>query len=193
MPRHDLGHLAASGHPRLRSVLADYVVRTRGADADPHQVLVTTSVTSAVHRLCAVLRSRGATAVACEDPGWTRLRDVITSTGLQAVPIPTDRSGIRVDALRLHSGIGAVLVTPAHHFPTGAVLAPARRNELLAWARDADALVIEDDYDAEYRYDRDPVASLQGMEPGRVALLKSVSKMLSPASGSGGWSCRRPG
>jgi GntR family transcriptional regulator/MocR family aminotransferase len=142
-------------------------------------------VTAAVRRLCVVLRSRGVTAVACEEPGWTRLREVLTSSGLRVVPVPTDGDGIRVDVLRRQAGVGAVLVTPAHQFPTGVVLAPARRTEILSWAQDEDALVLEDDYDAEYRYDRDPVATLQGMDPARVVLLKSVSKMLSPALGIG--------
>src|SRR5690606_35793383 len=93
--------------------------------------------------------------------------------------------GLRVEALEDLPGVHAVLVTPAHQFPTGVVLSAERREALLAWARRVDGLVIEDDYDAEFRYDRRPVAALQGMDPHRVALLGSVSKTLSPGIGLG--------
>jgi GntR family transcriptional regulator/MocR family aminotransferase len=180
-----LGYPHPAGQPHLRHTLADYVVRTRGARAEADDVVVTTSVTHGVSRMCRELLRRGVEAVACEDPGWTRLRDVVNASGLEVVPLPTDEHGVRVDLLRKHPRVRAALVTPAHQFPSGTVLAPDRRADLIAWAHEVDGLVLEDDYDAEYRYDRAPVSTLQGMDPARVVLLKSVSKTLSPALGLG--------
>jgi GntR family transcriptional regulator/MocR family aminotransferase len=96
------------------------------------------------------------------------------------VPIEVDEAGLRLDKLE-RSGVDAVVVTPAHQFPTGVVLAPARRAALLAWARNHNAVVIEDDYDAEYRFDRSPVGALQGLDPDRVVYAGSASKTLAPA------------
>jgi len=95
--------------------------------------------------------------------------------------LPVDRDGLQVHALAQHPHLRVVHVSPAHQFPTGAVLSPARRTALLAWARERDGLIIEDDYDAEYRYDRRPVGALQALDPDRVAYLGSTSKTLSPA------------
>ena len=181
VPHGDLGYPAAAGAQSLRETLTAYLVRTRGAIATPDDLIVTTSVREAVRGLCAALREEGIHAIACEDPGWTGLRDVIESTGLRVVPVPADDRGLRVDHLRRTADLRAVLVTPAHQFPLGSVLAPERRLELMAWARERDGVILEDDYDAEFRYDRAPVSSLQGMDPSRVVLLKSASKVLSPA------------
>ncbi|HET6858405.1 MAG TPA: aminotransferase class I/II-fold pyridoxal phosphate-dependent enzyme, partial [Streptomyces sp.] len=138
----------------------------------------------AVARACRALRAEGFVDLAVEDPGWGRLRDAATSAGLRVHPVPVDHDGLRVDALARTSA-RAVVVGAAHQFPTGAVLSPARRAQLVRWAREADGFVIEDDYDAEFRYDRNPVAVMQGMDPGRIFLLGSVSKTLSPALGLG--------
>jgi GntR family transcriptional regulator/MocR family aminotransferase len=105
---------------------------------------------------------------------------MLDSTGLRLVRVPVDDQGIDVAALA-RTEARSVLVTPAHQYPTGVVLSPTRRAELIAWARDVDGLVIEDDYDAEFRYDREPVGCLQGIDPDRVVLLGSVSKALAPA------------
>lgn len=180
-----LGYADLAGELELRATLADYLVRTRGARAEADDVLVTAGVAHAVGRLCGEMLRRGVEAVACEDPGWTRLREIVAASGLQVVPVRIDDSGLRVDLLRLQPNVRAVLVTPAHQFPSGTVMAPARRAALLAWANEVDGWVLEDDYDAEYRFDRAPVATLQGMDPSRVVLLKSVSKVLSPALGLG--------
>ncbi len=120
----------------------------------------------------------GGPAVAVEDPGSRGARDQLGYWGLDPVPIPVDEHGLRVADL-VRSGAVAALLTPAHQFPTGVVLAPQRRRDLLQWAV-AGALVIEDDYDAEYRYDRTPVPALQASAPDRVAYLGSTSKMLAP-------------
>lgn len=181
----ELGYPPAGGHPRLKGLLVEYLGRSRGVTAAPEDVTVCTSVTDGVRRVCHALRAEGITAVGCEEPGWTRLRDVIRAAGVDPVPVRTDGGGLRVDDLAGHSGLRAVLTSPAHQFPLGTVLAPERRAALLRWARQVDGVVLEDDYDAEFRYDRRPVAALQGMDPSRVVLFKSLSKILSPALGIG--------
>ncbi|MEU6228305.1 PLP-dependent aminotransferase family protein [Streptomyces sp. NPDC047042] len=181
----EFGYPQSGGHPRLRRLLAEYLARSRGVVADARDVTVCTSVTDGVRRVCHTLRAQGITAVGCEEPGWTRLREVIRAAGLDAVPVPTDEGGLCTEDLAGHAGLRAVLTTPAHQFPLGSVLVPERRAALLHWARRVDGVVLEDDYDAEFRYDRRPVAALQGMDPSRVILFKSLSKIISPALGIG--------
>jgi GntR family transcriptional regulator/MocR family aminotransferase len=118
--------------------------------------------------------------VALEDPSLSDHWEAAAHAGLEAIPIPLDAEGLRVDALAA-SGAEVVVVTPSHQFPTGAVMGPERRHALLAWARAGDRLVIEDDYDAEFRYDRRPLAALQGLDPARVAYVGTASKTLAPA------------
>ncbi|CNG83776.1 GntR family transcriptional regulator [Mycobacterium tuberculosis] len=131
--------------------------------------------------LLALLRAQGGhPALAVEDPTSARQLPMMEAAGLRLARVPVDAEGLDVAALA-RSGARAVLVTPAHQYPTGVVLSAARRAELIAWARDADGLILEDDYDAEFRYDRDPVGCLQGVDPDRVVLLGSVSKSLAPA------------
>jgi GntR family transcriptional regulator/MocR family aminotransferase len=184
-PFAELGYPSRRGHPRLRRLLAEYLRRSRGVSANADDVTVCTSVTDGVRAICGALRASGITAVGCEEPGWTRLREVIRASGLETVPLRADAGGLRVADLARHEGLRAVLTTPAHQFPTGTVLLPERRAELLRWARDVDGVILEDDYDAEFRYDGRPVGTVQGMDPSRVILLKSLSKMLSPALGIG--------
>lgn len=185
----DFDYPPTEGHPRLREVLAEYLTRVRGARAQADSVLVTAGVSAGVARVCLALRSAGVRTVAVEDPGWPRLWSAVRAAGLEAVGVPVDADGLRVDLLPAKAR--AVVVAPAHQFPSGSVLAPDRRTALLAWAREVDGLVLEDDYDAEFRYDRKPVGTLQGMDPGRVALFGSVNKTLLPAL-SLGW-CVAPG
>jgi GntR family transcriptional regulator / MocR family aminotransferase len=127
-----------------------------------------------------VLAARGARRIAVEDPGHLAVRRIVAASGLELVPVPVDQGGVDVEALAA-AGPDAVLVTPAHHFPTTAVLAADRRAALLEWAEARDALVLEDDVDAEFRYDRAPVGSLQGLAPERVVYLGSTSRTLAPA------------
>ena len=182
---HDLGYSEPSGHPELRSVLVDYLQRSRAATADGARLMVTTSSSSAVRRLCRALVSAGHRSVAVEDPGWTRLKAVVRDSGLEPVPVPVDDEGLRSTDLDAHTGTRAVLIAPAHQFPRGVVLSAERRAALLRWADRVDGLILEDDYDAEFRYDRPPVSTMQGMNPRRVVLLGSLSKTLSPAIGIG--------
>ena len=191
LPYAELGYPDPAGHPRLRQVLAGYLARVRGAQADPAQVTICRGVTDATHRVCQALRAAGIGAVAVEDPGWHRLRQAAVAAGLRVVPVPVDGQGLRVGDLEDHPDVRAVIVSPTHQFPTGVVLSAERRGALLAWARRVDGLILEDDYDAEFRYDRRPVGTIQGTDPSRVALLGSLSKTLSPALGIG-WAATPP-
>jgi GntR family transcriptional regulator / MocR family aminotransferase len=168
------------GTPELRTALATYLGRVRGVAADPETIMVTSGLTQGLALTCRALAARGVRRVGVEEPGSADLRAPIAAVGLEWVPIDVDGDGLVVDALD-RSGVGAVLVTPAHQYPTGVVLAPRRRAALLEWAAARDAYVLEDDYDAEYRYDRQPVGALQGLDPPRVAYMSSISKTLAPA------------
>jgi len=193
-PDSDLAAPDPAGHPATRAAVVDYLARARSTCASSDDVLVTHGAADGMARLARALRSAGHRALLVEDPSWGRLRDVARDAGLVPVPVPVDAGGVVVDALvaaGVRTGARAALVTPAHQFPTGAALAPERRDALVSWARAVDGLVIEDDYDAEFRYDRRPVAALQGHDPGRVALLGSLSKTVSPAFGLG-WTVLPP-
>lgn len=180
-PFTDLGYLEHAGHPRLRETLAGYLTRSRGAAISAEDLTICAGTTDGLARIARSLREHGHTHLAVEDPGWTWTREAVTDAGLVAVPIGVDGDGLRVDLLRDQPWIRAAIVAPAHQFPTGTVLAPARRAELIRWAHDVDGILLEEDKDADYRYDRRPVAAIQGMAPSRTALLGSVSKTLSPA------------
>ena len=175
----ELGYVAANGSETLRVVLAAYLRRVRGAVAEPERIVVCSGVQQGVNLVIRALAKRGVKRVAFEDPGHPDHRAGLALVGMDAVPVPVDDRGVDVDALEA-SGAGAVVLTPAHQSPTGALLAPERRQALLAWAAEYDATIIEDDYDAEFRYDREPVGTLQGLAPERVATLGSVSKSLAP-------------
>jgi GntR family transcriptional regulator/MocR family aminotransferase len=152
----------------------------RGVAADPDRTMITAGLTQALVLVCRALRRRGVEAVAVEDPCFGLHREAIRNTGLRVTSVPVDGDGIDVARLAERK-VGAVLVAPAHSYPTGAVLSTERRAALVAWARDHDALVIEDDYDAEFRYDRAPIGALQGLAPEQVAYAGCVSKTLVPA------------
>jgi len=130
--------------------------------------------------LSRVLREQGHERLAVEDPGFHLHRWSVQRAGLDPVAVRVDAEGLDVEVLAA-TGARAVLTTPAHQMPTGVVLSPSRRAGLLAWADDVDGLVIEDDYDAEYRFDREPVGALQGVDPQRVAYAGSASKSLANA------------
>jgi GntR family transcriptional regulator/MocR family aminotransferase len=152
----------------------------RGVSATAEHAFVCGGFAQAIGLLCAVLRDEGRETIGVEDPGHAVIREIVARTGLQPVPIPVDEEGIDVAALE-DASPDAVLITPAHQFPTGVVLSPRRRARLLEWAERRDAIVAEDDYDAEFRYDRAPVGALQGLASQRVAYLGSASKTLAPA------------
>jgi GntR family transcriptional regulator/MocR family aminotransferase len=175
----DLGYGDPRGSRWLRNELAGWLARTRGLQATADDVIIVSGVAQALALLAQWLYAEGRTPVAVEDPGSPGAHDELAYWGLRPVPVPVDDQGLRTGDLA-GRGLRAVLLTPAHQFPTGVVLAPRRRRELLDWANAADAVIIEDDYDAEYRYDRAPVPALQASAPGRVAYAGSTSKTLAP-------------
>jgi GntR family transcriptional regulator/MocR family aminotransferase len=191
LPDARLGYGDARGAIELREALAAYLGRARGVVADADRLLVSGGTRQALGLVWRVLRDTGARRVAVEDPGWAAQHETVLDAGLQPVPVGVDERGLRVDELATLD-VDAVVLTPAHQFPTGAVLAPERRAALLGWARRRDAVVVEDDYDAEYRYDRDPVGALQGMAADRVVYAGSTSKTLAPALRLG-WVVLPPG
>jgi GntR family transcriptional regulator / MocR family aminotransferase len=175
------------GAEELRFALAEHLGRVRGAAVEPGQIVATSGYQQGLRIFCQLIRSRGARRVAVEDPGYPIAAWTIESERLDAIPIPIDDRGIDVDAL-VSSEADAAVVTPAHSMPLGVALAPERRRELAAWARGRGALVLEDDYDAELRYDRGPTGCLQGLAPDVVVLAGSVSKTLAPTLRLG-WLC----
>ena len=174
----DLGYGDPRGSARLRTELSGWLARNRGVRAEPAQILIVAGVAQALALLAQTLRAQGATTLAVEDPGSRGAREQMLHWGLQPVPIPVDEHGLQVTALA-RTDVTAAVLTPAHHFPTGVVLSPSRRRALLEWAG-AGRLIIEDDYDAEHRYDRAPVRALQPSAPDRVAHTGSTSKTLAP-------------
>ncbi len=173
-----VGYGDPRGAPELREALAGYLGRVRGVEADPEHTLICTGFMQGFALVCRALRARGVERVALEDPGWHVHRLIVEEAGMEVAPISVDERGLRVDELAA-SDAAAVLVTSAHQFPTGVVLAPERRAQLIEWAEE-ERLIIEDDYDAEYRYDRIAVGALQGLAPEHVAYIGSASKRLAP-------------
>ncbi|HEX6857639.1 MAG TPA: PLP-dependent aminotransferase family protein [Streptosporangiaceae bacterium] len=182
----DLDYGDPRGSDVLRRVVAGYVRRVRAAAADPDRIVVCTGFAQGLGlSLRALAAACGVTRVAFEDPGYGQAgtSSSIRAAGLAgavAVPVPVDADGLDVDALAA-SGARAVVVTPAHQSPTGVVLTARRRHALVEWAARNDAYIVEDDYDSEFRYDREPVGVLQGLAPDRVLTIGTVSKALVPA------------
>jgi GntR family transcriptional regulator / MocR family aminotransferase len=168
------------GDVTLRTALAGYLGRVRAVVATPAELQVSGGFTQGLALVCRALRARGGRRMAVEDPCFGYHRELIANAGLEPVPVAVDEHGIDIDELARHDDLAGVLVAPAHSYPTGAVLSPRRRVALVDWARAADALIVEDDYDAEFRYDRAPIGALQGLRPDRVVYGGSVSKTLSP-------------
>jgi GntR family transcriptional regulator/MocR family aminotransferase len=182
----DLGYGDPRGSQVLREVLAGYLRRVRAAAADPERMTISTGFAQGVNLvLRALARQGGVTRVAFEDPGYgsaaadETVRAVL-AMGLGVTYVPVDAHGLVVGELAA-SGAQAVVVTPAHQSPTGVVLSPERRHALTDWARGGGGYVLEDDYDSEFRYDKDPVGALQGLAPDQVFLLGTASKALAPA------------
>ncbi|WP_237535414.1 PLP-dependent aminotransferase family protein [Streptomyces sp. SID3343] len=165
------------GRIELRTALAGYLGRTRGVVCTPDRIVITTGFHQSLALLAEVLGASGVRAVGMEDPGHNHYRDVVRRSGRAVVPLPVDGAGARFARLA-DPAIGAVVVTPAHQYPTGVPLDPRRRRELCRWAGRTGGLIVEDDYDGEFRYDRQPVGAMQGMAPEHVAYCGSVSKTL---------------
>jgi GntR family transcriptional regulator/MocR family aminotransferase len=175
-----LGYLDGHGAVELRSALAAYLNRVRGTNADPETIIITSGYAQAVPLLMGVLAARGARTVAVEDPSASDdARPIAQALGLNVVGVPVGGDGVHVDALaELDADI--LILTPSHQWPTGGVLSPQARAAVLGWAQRTGALVLEDDYDAEYRYDRAPIGAMQGLDPERVAYAGTASKTLAP-------------
>jgi GntR family transcriptional regulator / MocR family aminotransferase len=179
-PDERLGYLDGRGAVELRSALAAYLNRVRGTNADPETIVITNGYAQAVSLLMGVLAARGARTVAVEDPSASDdVRPIAQALGLNVVGVPVADDGVRVDAVA-RLGADVLILTPSHQWPTGGVLSPQARAAVLAWAQRTGALVLEDDYDAEYRYDRAPVGAMQGLDRDRVAYAGTASKTLAP-------------
>ncbi|WP_327293471.1 MocR-like pyridoxine biosynthesis transcription factor PdxR [Streptomyces sp. NBC_01198] len=179
LPHRALGYPDPRGLPELRAALAALLGRRRGVAADPDQVMVTAGVAQAHTLVGLALHARGERRTAVEDPGSPEHTALLAATGLTAVPVPVDGEGLSVTALEA-TGVRSVVVTPCHQFPSGVACSAARRAALADWARDRGGVVVEDDYDGDFRYDRQPMGALQGLAPGHVVYTGSASKSLAP-------------
>src|SRR5262249_16949733 len=180
LPDRDLAYPDPRGIEELRHAIAEYVRRARAVIATDDEVVVFCGLSHGLSALWQALGRRGARRVAVEDPGWRWQTRTVEHAGLEAVPVRVDDQGLVVSGL-VRAPRDAVVLTAAHQSPTGVVLSPGRRTELIEWARRDDALIVGDDYDAEYRFDRKPVAALQGLAPDVVAFAATTSKTLAPA------------
>ncbi len=176
-PYEALGYSDPRGRPELRDALADYLARARGVRATPGRIVVCSGFTQGFWLLCQVLRGRGARTLAIEEFVLPGTRTAALESGLSLDSLPVDERGAAVDRLGRSE---AVLLTAAHQFPLGMPLAPARRAQVVEWALDTDGLIIEDDYDGEFRYDRHPLGSLQALAPEHVVYAGTASKTLAP-------------
>jgi len=176
-PTDAFGYSDPRGRHELRQALAGYLARARGARTDPERIVVCTGFTQALSLVCEVLAGRGATTVAVEEYGHHSHRRLVTGRGLRTRAVPVDPHGALVDAF---DDAAAALLTPAHQFPLGMALAPERRTRAVRWAVETGGLLIEDDYDGEFRYDRQAVGALQALAPGSVVYAGTASKTLAP-------------
>jgi GntR family transcriptional regulator/MocR family aminotransferase len=181
-PDRDFGYPDPRGAPELRAAIVAHLRRVRGVVADASSIVV---CSGAAQGFALLARALGGPRIAVEDPGLPPHRAILAAHGASLMALPVDDEGARVSELaslaRAGGRIDAVLVTPAHQSPTGVALAPSRRAALLSWAGETEGVIVEDDYDAEYRYDRPPLAAMQGLAPDRVVYMGTVSKTLAPA------------
>ena len=166
------------GLPQLREELAAYLARVRGVVTSPEHIVVCPGSMHALTLLAQVLVQRGAGVWAVERYGLPIAADIARTAGLTLQHLEVDHDGADVAAL---TTADAAYLSPAHQFPLGTTLSAARRNQVVAWAQTHDRLVIEDDYDGEYRYDRQPIGALQSLDPDRVVYLGTISKSLAPS------------
>jgi GntR family transcriptional regulator/MocR family aminotransferase len=179
-PDERLAYPDGRGAPELREALAEYLNRVRGTVARPDHLVITNGYAQGVSLLLEVLASQGARRLAVEDPSANDdARPIARRLAIELVAVPVDENGVMVDALE-QTGADAVILTPSHQWPTGAVLSADARAAVVAWAQRTGALVIEDDYDAEYRYDRAPIGAIQGLAPDQVVYAGTASKTLAP-------------
>jgi GntR family transcriptional regulator/MocR family aminotransferase len=173
----ELGYIDRHGLARLRTEIAGYLGRARGVVADPERIVVAAGGTHALSLLARTLVQRGSTLTAFENPSSRVVHAVARHAGLEPVGIPIDEHGLRTDML---GDEAAVVVSPANQFPTGVALTQVRRTALIAWAQRTGGLVVENDYDAEFRYDA-AIGAMQSLAPEHVAYVGSTGKTLAPA------------
>src|SRR6266511_3907035 len=167
-PGDRLGYLDGRGVPELREALADYLNRVRGTAAEPDNIVICNGYAQAIVLLVQVLAKTGAKRLAIEDPSsCDDARPIAESVGVDVIGVPVEDDGMRVDLLA-RSDADAVILTPSHQWPTGGMLSAESRAAIVQWARRRGAVIIEDDYDAEYRYDRAPIGAMQGLAPDQV-------------------------
>jgi GntR family transcriptional regulator/MocR family aminotransferase len=176
-PDQVLGYPDPRGLPQLRSALAGYLARARGVSVTSDRIVICSGFSHALALLGQVLRARGGTAVALEQYGPQAPRRIIRAHGLRCLALPVDGDGAVPRAL---GRAAAAVLTPAHQFPLGVTLAPRRRRDFIEWATAGGGLVIEDDYDGEFRYDRQPVGAMQALAPDHVVYAGTASKSLAP-------------
>ncbi|MFF9195327.1 PLP-dependent aminotransferase family protein [Streptomyces sp. NPDC014779] len=182
-PDEAFGYGDPRGRIELRTVLAEYLARARGVYARPERIVLCSGFVHGLLLMGQVLRARGVREVAVESYGLDVHWELLARAGLRMPALPFDERGTRTEELGAPGATGsagAVLLTPAHQFPTGGALQPDRRAAAVDWARSAGGLLLEDDYDGEFRYDRQPVGALQGLDPERVVYLGTASKSLAP-------------
>lgn len=167
------------GQLALRVELSAYLSRARGLSSTPDQVIVTSGSTQGLG-LVARSVAPGGGRVAVEEPSMPLHREIVRAAGHEVVPVEVDGRGMRVEELERMRRADLVVLTPNRQHPTGAALAPQRRSWLLSWARRAGSLVVEDDHDGEFRYDRHPISALQSLDPGVVICAGTLSKTLAP-------------
>lgn len=172
-----LGYGDPRGLPVLRAALADHLLRSRGVLASPENVLICAGVSHGLQILSKVLVGRGVKNIAVESYGRHRYWDELTAAGLKTFPLPMDTLGC---APVPPAGVDAVLLTPTHQFPIGTTLLRDRRTAVVDWARRTGGLILEDDYDGEFQFDRQSVGALQGLDPNCVVYLGSASTTLAP-------------
>jgi GntR family transcriptional regulator/MocR family aminotransferase len=171
------GYPQPQGRLELRQALAEYLARARGVRVAPERLVVCSGFAHGLSALMLVLRRRGARAVAMERFGHQSHRGLVTAAGLRVHGVPVDAHGAVLDGL---GEVDAVVLTTAHQFPWGGALSPERRAQAVRWAVERDAVVVDDDYDGEFRYDRRPVGAVQALAPEHVVYAGTASKSLAP-------------
>ncbi|MBH5320428.1 PLP-dependent aminotransferase family protein [Paenibacillus sp. GSMTC-2017] len=179
-PSTSFGYGMPEGQYKLRYQLSRYLLKTRGVDCHPDQIVITSGATQALTLVSKLLLTQG-DHVIIEDPITHDIQTIFTNAGAQLYPIPADENGMQTSLLPQHIGPKFVFLTPSHHFPLGGTLPIQRRIQLVNYARHTNGYLVEDDYDSEFRHEGTPVSSLQGLEPERVLYIGSFSKILSPA------------